>query len=82
MPRSTPDTATMAMLEPDLRSAKHRREELEFKLADMSWALKLARASITKHFSSAHLGLELGCSRPAGLGRRAKCTSRSRAEPV
>jgi hypothetical protein len=48
----------MAALEAELRSTKYRLVELEFRLADMSWALKLARASITKHFSTAHLGLE------------------------
>jgi hypothetical protein len=58
MPSTIPHSASLAALEADLRSAKHRLEELEFRLADMSWALKLARASITKHFSTAHLGLD------------------------
>ena len=37
----------MAALDADLRAARRKIDELEFKLADMSWALKLARTSLT-----------------------------------
>jgi hypothetical protein len=46
----------MAALEAELKAVRRRLDEMECEMADMSWALKLANASITKHYSTAYLG--------------------------